>query len=69
VGTRVITTYGSGKIAGHRATDRCYEVQLQYGVAFLQGSAILGAEELAPNYLRVSDSHSVALFVASLAIR
>lgn len=61
-GTRVITTFGPGKIISYRRSDNFYAVALAFGTAYLRPSAVIGAEELSTQALRVigvtSDVHS-----------
>jgi paired amphipathic helix protein Sin3a len=52
--SRVLTTYGSGKIISYREEDGMYEVELGFGKAFLGASAIFGMEQLPDAALYVS---------------
>lgn len=53
IGTRIVTMYGSGRVEGYRVQDKMYQVQLPFGLASLQGSTIIGAEELSVSSLKV----------------
>jgi hypothetical protein len=46
VGTRVLTSYGSGVIASYRESDDMYEVKLPFARAFVKAGSIIGAEQL-----------------------
>ena len=51
VGTRVLCVYGTGEVLDYRPSDGVYRVRLPYGTAYLNCSAIIGAEQLPPQAL------------------
>ena len=52
--TKILTIYGSGTVLSFRGIDSMYQIQLPFGIAYLNPMSTIGAEELSVQALNVS---------------